>query len=437
MYKVDLQVTSFPPRVSSSSRPLFRKQAVERAGIRQYGSVSLAQPVSFRVLTWLFVAIAVSIVAFFYSFSTTRKAQCQGVLLPSAGVIRIVPIQTGTVKFRRVKEGQHISAGDVLFVLSSDRSAAAGDAQKTISALLKTRRDSYRDELKQLEMQAYQRADALRKKMTDITSDLDRLNEQIALQKQRVVLSEQSWQRYSDLQASHYISSAQAQDKQAELLDQRQRLSDFFRTKTATQRDFDAANAELRDLNIQSKRDAAALQRNISTVAQDLTDSEARREILIRSPQSGVVTAITAEEGQTVSSGQAIASVLPLDAALEAEIYAPSRSIGFVKPGMQVLLRYQAYPYQKFGQHTAIITEVANTSLRPDEMALPGATLPSGSVAEPLYRIRLKLNKQTIKAYGQEMPLRSGMLVDASVLLERRHLYEWVLEPIFSISGRM
>ncbi len=324
-----------------------------------------------------------------------------------------------------------------MFVLSSDRSAAAGDAQKTISALLKTRRDSYRDELKQLEMQAYQRADALRKKMTDITSDLDRLNEQIALQKQRVVLSEQSWQRYSDLQASHYISSAQAQDKQAELLDQRQRLSDFFRTKTATQRDFDAANAELRDLNIQSKRDAAALQRNISTVAQDLTDSEARREILIRSPQSGVVTAITAEEGQTVSSGQAIASVLPLDAALEAEIYAPSRSIGFVKPGMQVLLRYQAYPYQKFGQHTAIITEVANTSLRPDEMALPGATLPSGSVAEPLYRIRLKLNKQTIKAYGQEMPLRSGMLVDASVLLERRHLYEWVLEPIFSISGRM
>ena len=35
------------------------------------------------------------------------------------------------------------------------------------------------------------------------------------------------------------------------------------------------------------------------------------------------------------------------------------------------------------------------------------------------------------------MPLRSGMLVDASVMLERRKLYEWVLEPLFSISGRL
>lgn len=168
-----------------------------------------------------------------------------------------------------------------------------------------------------------------------------------------------------------------------------------------------------------------------------MTDSEARREILIRSPQAGMVTAITAESGQTVAAGQAMASVLPASSALEAEIYAPSRSIGFVKPGMQVLLRYQAYPYQKFGQHTATITEVASTSLRPDEMTMPGATLPSGAIAEPLYRIRLKLHKQSVQAYGQEMPLRSGMLVDASILLEHRRLYEWVLEPLFSVSGRI
>jgi membrane fusion protein len=385
----------------------------------------------------LFVAIAAGIVTFFGVFSTTRKAQCQGVLLPTAGIIRVVPVQTGTVKEKRVREGQHVSVGDVLFVLTSERSAAGGDAQKTISTLLGTRRDSYRAELKQLELQTRQRADALRKRVVDITSDLHRLDDQITLQKQRVALSEQSWQRYQDLQASHYISAAQAQDKQAEMLDQRQRLSDLFRTRTASQRDLDAADAELRDLKVQTGRDAAGLQRNISTVEQDLTDSEARRENLVRSPQSGVVTAITAEPGQTVSSGQAIASVLPSQAGLEAEIYAPSRSIGFIKPGMQVLLRYQAYPYQKFGQHTATITEVASTSLRPEEMTLPGATLPAGSAAEPLYRIRLKLDRQTVKAYGQDMPLKSGMLVDASVLLERRRLYEWVLEPLFSISGRL
>ena len=100
---------------------------------------------------------------------------------------------------------------------------------------------------------------------------------------------------------------------------------------------------------------------------------------------------------------------------------------------MPVLLRYQSYPYQKFGQHTAHVYEVAMTSLRPDELAMPGST----SSTEPMYRIRLKLGQQSVQAYGKNMPLKSGMLVDASVLLEQRKLYEWVLEPLFSIAGRM
>ncbi|WP_229503833.1 HlyD family secretion protein [Massilia putida] len=378
-----------------------------------------------------------AILVFFFCFMTTRKAQCQGILLPVSGVIRVVPTQTGTVKEKRVREGQLVAAGDVLFVLSGERSAIAGDAQKTISSLLASRRDSYRTELQQLELQTRQHAEALRRRMVDITGDLHHLDDQITLQKQRVSLSEQAWKRYSGLQALHYISAAQSQDKQADLLDQRQRVSDLLRAKANSQRDVDSTDAELRNLSVQAARDAAALQRNIAMVEEELTDSEAKREILVRSPGAGVVTAITAEMGQTVSPSQSIASVLPAHSLLEAEIYAPSRSVGFVKPGMQVLLRYQAYPYQKFGQHSATVTEVANTSLRPEEMTLPGATLPPGSTAEPLYRIRLKIDKQTVKAYGTDMPLKSGMLLDASIVLERRHLYEWILEPLFSISGRI
>lgn len=430
-------MTNLSPVTAPSSQALFRHQAIQHANIPQYGSVILAKSVTFGFLTWMFVAIAAGIVTFFCVFSSTRKAQCQGILLPTAGVVRVVPAQAGVVKEKHTREGQHVSAGDVLFVLTSERSAVAGDAQKAISTLHENRRDSFRAELQQLNKQTHQRANALRKKMADITSDIHRLEDQSNLQKQRVTLSEKSWQRYNDLQIAHYISAAQVQDKQAEMLDQQQRLSDLIRTHAASQRDLDAAGAELRDVTIQAERDAAALGRNISTVEQDLTESEVRREVLIRSPRSGVVTAITVDVGQTVSNGQAIASVLPLQHTLEAEIYAPSRSIGFIKSGMRVMLRYQAYPYQKFGQHAATITEVASTSLRSEEMISSGATLPSGSTAEPLYRIRLKLDKQTVKVYGQEMPLKSGMLVDASVMLERRFLYEWVLEPLFSISGHL
>ncbi|WP_317201219.1 HlyD family secretion protein [Janthinobacterium sp.] len=417
-------------------QPLFRKQAVEHASTRQFGTVLLTRAVSHNVLTMLFVALALSIVLFFALFSTTRKSQCQGVLLPTGGVIRVIPGQVGVVVETRVKEGQSVRAGDVLFVLSGERSSSSADStQKTVSLLIRNRRDSFDAELRQAGQQSRQRIAAAQRRALDLAEETTRIDSQIALQQHRVSLAEQAQKRYGDLQATNYISTAQLQDKQAELLDQRQRLADLQRAKSVSQRELASAEADGRDLALQAQRDAGALERNVAALSQDLTENEARREILVRAQQDGMVAAITTETGQTVAANAVLASLLPAGAELEAEIYASSRSAGFVKPGMTVLLRYQAYPYQKFGQYAARVYEVANTSLRPDELNLPGAS--SGAAAEPLYRIRLKLDKQTVLAYGKTMPLKSGMLVDASVLLEQRRLYEWILEPLFSISGRI
>ncbi|MES2018121.1 MAG: HlyD family efflux transporter periplasmic adaptor subunit [Pseudomonadota bacterium] len=391
---------------------------------------------SHQFLTGLFLAIGAAIVAFFINFSTTRKAQCQGMLLPTAGVLRLMPSQSGVIKESRVSEGQIVQKGDVLFILSGERSSSSADStQQVVSALLKGQRDSFFSELSQSGQQSRQRMANVQRRATDLGGELERLGDQIGMQTTRVSLSEQAYTRVEALQKTNFMSQAQLQEKQAELLDQRQRLADFRRAHSAILRELSNADAELRELQVQSQRDAAALERSISAVEQDLTESEARREILVRAPLGGMVTAITADVGQMVVGNTMLASLLPSGAALEAEIYATSRAAGFIKPGMTVLLRYQAYPYQKFGQYRAQVREVANTSLRPEELGVAMAR--SSGNGEPLYRIRLKLDKQSVLAYGKQMPLKSGMLVDASVHLEHRRLYEWVMEPLFSISGRL
>lgn len=426
------------PARSEPPTALFRHQAVTHLGTRHYGAVLLRQSLSHAVLTGVFVCIAVAIVAFFLLFGTTRKAQSQGVLLPTTGVIRVVPSQTGVIRERHVQEGQVVRAGEVMFVLSSERSSAdTSTAQKTVSTLLRRRRDSFDTELKQSGVQSRQRITAAQRRVQDLVSEIARIEGQVSMQQHRIALAEQALQRFERLQETHYISTAQLQDKQAELLDQRQRLADFQRIKSSSERELATAQADVRDLLVQAGRDTEGLHRSVAALEQEWTESEMRREVLVRAPQDGMVAAITTEVGQTVSVNNALASILPAGAELEAEIYAPSRSVGFIKVGMPVLLRYQAYPYQKFGQHPAIVREVANTSLRADELALPRESLPGGLTGEPLYRIRLKLERQTVQAYGKPMPLKSGMLVDASIYLEHRRLYEWVLEPLLTISGRM
>ena len=61
---------------------------------------------------------------------------------------------------------------------------------------------------------------------------------------------------------------------------------------------------------------------------------------------------------------------------------------------------------------------------------------PSDGSREPLYRVKVALEAQTVAAYGRAEPLQAGMQVEADVLLDRRRLIEWVFEPVFSLAGR-
>ena len=86
--------------------------------------------------------------------------------------------------------------------------------------------------------------------------------------------------------------------------------------------------------------------------------------------------------------------------------------------------------------------QVSRTPLQQSELAglpLPGSVSGTalGSNGEPLYRITVALDEQSVQAYGQTQPLAAGMQLDADVLLERRRLIEWIFEPLLSVAGRV
>ncbi len=123
---------------------------------------------------------------------------------------------------------------------------------------------------------------------------------------------------------------------------------------------------------------------------------------------------------------------MPAGSPLLAHLYAPSSAIGFVRPEQPVLLRYQAFPYQKFGHHEGRVLQVSRTPLQAGEVAALGTT-----PAEPMYRITVALDRQSVSAYGEEQPLAAGMQLEADVLLDRRRLIEWIFEPVLSVTGRI
>jgi len=156
----------------------------------------------------------------------------------------------------------------------------------------------------------------------------------------------------------------------------------------------------------------------------------------VRAPQDGIVTGVVAEAGQGVAATAPLASLVPPDIRLQAQLYAPSSAIGFVRPDQPVLLRYQAFPYQKFGHQAGRVVQVSRSPLPAAELAaLP--YMKAGAESEPLYRITVALDRQSVDAYGHAQPLAPGMQLEADVLLDRRRLFEWIFEPVLGIAGRV
>ena len=135
-----------------------------------------------------------------------------------------------------------------------------------------------------------------------------------------------------------------------------------------------------------------------------------------------------------MQAGQPLLSLLPGDTGLEAQILVPSRAIGFIAPGDRVLLRYQAYPYQKFGHHEGEVAGISRSALNPSEF---GALVGNAQAGEPMYRVTVSLARQAVTAYGKDESLKPGMLVDADILGERRSLIEWIFEPLYSLKGKV
>ncbi|HET7793844.1 MAG TPA: HlyD family efflux transporter periplasmic adaptor subunit [Rhizobacter sp.] len=412
---------------------LFRPEVIEGRRQSWLGSIQLIRPLSFTVLTTFALTTAIAVVSYLSYGEYTRKARVSGYLVPDRGVIRLVTPQPATVVERPVMEGQAVRQGDVLFVLSLERATLSGDTQAAVQQSLTARQRSLQASSQQQTQLQQAQSVALQRRIIDMRRELTQMGAEADLQRERLALAQQAQTRLESLRNENFVSSAAVQAKSEEVLAVRAQLQGLERQAAAQQREISNLEAELRELPLRSQAQLGEIDRDLAVIAQRSAENEAATRIVIRAPQDGVVTALLAERGQAVTPATALASLVPSDARLQAHLFAPSSAVGFVASNQQVLLRYQAYPYQKFGHQAGHVVQVSRTPLQATELA--SLALPGGS--EPLYRITVALDQQTVQAYGQAQTLAPGMQLDADVLLDRRRLIEWIFEPVLSIAGRV
>jgi membrane fusion protein len=394
--------------------------------------VQLIRPLSLSVVCAGVVVVAISLVAFLCLAHYTRKATVVGVLAPDRGLIRVVPSANASVLERRVKEGQAVRAGDVLFVLALERPTLDAAAQAQVQRSLDERERSLKDAARQQQLLVQTQQAALDRRLQALELEVSKVDAEASLQRRRMALAKQALARLESLRDEQFISSAQVQTKNEELLGLQAAAQALERQRAALGRERAELEGDRRGLPLLARGAQGSIERDLAALSREAAEQDAGRQVVIRAPQDAVVTALYAEPGQSVSPLSALASLVPAGAHLQAQLYAPSSAVGFVHANQTVRLRFEAFPYQKFGHQPAHVLQVSRTPLAPSEMS--ALALPVGqSDSEALFRITVALDAKA----GAALPLVAGMRLEADILLERRRLIEWLFEPLLGLEGRL
>ncbi|MEO8777819.1 MAG: HlyD family efflux transporter periplasmic adaptor subunit [Rhodanobacter sp.] len=414
---------------------LFRQEVLDARHAHRLGSIVVAAPLSRWLLVLLAASLAVAILLFLFFGRYTSRETVVGQLVPSNGLLNLTAPRAGTITQLHVRDGQEVKAGDVLLELSGEQdSAAMGSTQALAATQLDVHHSRLESDLVTQQQLNRKQAGALRGKSALLQSQLVQIDGQLALQ-QQVDSDEQLLERLKPLSVKGYVSTMQIQQQTTAVLSAQAQYKTLVRQQLDTRQQLDASEQQLEQLPLDDATRRNETERQLASLTQSMAQNEQQRAVVLRAPRAGIVSTVLLKAGQMVSAGESLLSILPSGTSLQAQLLVPSRAIGFIEPGSRVVMRYQAFAYQKFGQQHGRVTDISRSALSPGDLAaLVGQ---QSQQQEPLYRVQVALDSQSVLAYSKPQPVKPGMALNADILMDRRRLIEWVFEPLYGMAHQL
>ena len=431
-------------KTDTLQRRLFRPESLRARELAWQGRPALAVGVPAALVSFASMVVAVGIAALITFGSYARRVDMEGSVLPSAGLMAISSPSAGWIAALAVREGQLVDKGALLYTLDLDTTTEDGRTQQQIINTQTATRDMLTQEVDRKIRMSEETRKQLRQKIENLKVQIDQLGGQITMHQGFFKTINKEYNLFLGLLERHQAALNEMQSREQAWMQAQSKLQELESSKLRLLGELNDAQYQLATVAISTADEIDALKTRILDIDEKLANSKAHRSIEIHAPEAGVVTAIVGHPGQVVSTGAPMLKIVPQPAIMHAELLAPSSAIGFINQSDRVLLRYSAFPYQKFGEYWGTVVTVSDAALTPEEVqsllagAQPSKQGLSGGVSPakqlgPFYRVIVQPDSQFVNVYGEQHKLPASMPVQAYALLDRRLLYQWILEPLYDI----
>ena len=417
---------------------------------------SAPHPQGRRVL-WAILALVAFLIVWALLGRLDIVAVADGKLVPTSYLKIVQPLEAGIVKEILVSEGETVRAGQTLMRMDALITNADLDTITTEYARKRLQLARIDAELggkpfhpdvqapmavlRETGAQYQANRDALAAALAEEHSRMVKAQQELAAARQQKVRLEavlphyrEQDNAYEKLVKEGFAGGLMGSDKRRERIEKDQELATQGHLIASAQASIDQSQKKLKQIEADYVRQLHAerneAQAQIDKLAKEQEKQQHRRELLeLKAPQDGVIKDLaTHTSGTVVQPGTVLASLVPREEKLKAEVWVSNEDIGFVRPGQRVKLKFAAYTFQKYGMGKGTIELVSADAQSEEEARDKGQ---QGAGQRPLrYKALVMLDASALETDGMKYPLSVGMQTTAEILLGDRTVAEYLLSPV-------
>jgi len=327
-----------------------------------------------------------------------------------------------------VKDGQSVSTGTQLVRIRATDVLSNGEgAQTNLLSAIRAQDGGLALQARQLGLAAAAEQSRQAAAISGLSREIAGINEQLVVESQLVATAKSELDRAQEVAKNGFISRRDLQTREETWLSRRQQVSQLEANRASKASAIAEAQRAAVQIGASANAQVAGLSASRSELSQRSISTDVAQAFVVSAPVAGLVTALTARVGQTVSPQAPLMVIVPKGATLTAELEIPSTAIGFLAVGQEVRLAVDAFPYQRFGTVKARIANVSRSAV--GRVDAKGATV-------PMYLVTAAIADPSVMAFDRRQPLLPGMALNARIVTQKQTLIEWLFEPLFAVHNR-
>lgn len=406
---------------------LFRPEVLASQHESLFGDHVFYQPFSLRALVLASVACFCVLIGFSASASIKQTVSVRGYVAAVDGEIKVYANRNGVIQQLHVSNGDLVSRGQTLAFAGDAGYLQSGADAKQVSILhLEQQLTQIEDRLSLLQHRQQLALEQSQWRQEALSEELRIRDDDLQLTAQQLEMAEHDFTRLELLHARGAIADSELTQGKHALITARKSFQGGRIAKQTARRLWQDSRHELAREQAAFKDEQIALAISLSQLQLRRQEMQYEHQFAVTAPASGRISSLLLSNGDQLDTRQPLVSIIADKPHYEARMFVPSRALGKLKAGQQVLIDYDAFPLQQYGTFEAVISSVATSPIDPREYLIPL------DINEPVYLVKAQLREQ-----AKDLHLRSGMQFSAQLVTGEQTLQQTIFEPLSAIARRL